>query len=302
MITESNVRTIEGFVPIWQSTQDQQRTTDEIISVFKETHRLVDEWPYYSDREGIFIKLRNEGQERPDRVYIKDIICKKGYPERAEADVLTQLERWILETDEGWVIWVSPPYPGKYPCTKIIIHQIAYEPKTLEKVILNSAIVFDASEKDTLGLLRRLFPQTEDISGLEELRSVLILPESDFDPDLLLQEISYLDENVLRAEQQISHDDLMARANYISSLISSGANPRLVAYEMQRLGLLGKFSISCPSLGTSLPFSEVIGGGFSAEDQYGSLQFTCPRCRGVNTRPYGNLISNCQHCGADVKC
>lgn len=300
MTSERNLRTIEEFVPGWRSTPDQLRTAG-IISVFKETHRLVDNWPYYSDGGGIFVWSGNEGQER-SKVYIKDVISKEGYPESIEADVLAQLENWISKTDEGSAIWVSPPYPGKYPCSKIIIHQVAYEPGTLEKVILNSAILFDASEADTLGLLHRLFPQTKDIRNLEELRSIIIFPGSDFDLNFLLQEISCLDENVLRARQQITQEDLIAGANYISGLISSDTNARLVAYEMRRLGLLGRFPISCPSLGISLPFSEFIGGVFSIEDQYGSLQFACPKCGGINTRPFGNLISNCQHCHADVRC
>lgn len=41
------------------------------------------------------------------------------------------------------------------------------------------------------------------------------------------------------------------------------------------------------------------GFGF---DSKGPLDFNCPSCNKKNTRPYGQLISNCQHCGADVRC
>ncbi len=37
-------------------------------------------------------------------------------------------------------------------------------------------------------------------------------------------------------------------------------------------------------------------------DRFGSLDFNCPSCNRKNTRPLGQLISNCQHCGADVRC
>mgnify|MGYP001594445516 CR=1 FL=1 len=45
-----------------------------------------------------------------------------------------------------------------------------------------------------------------------------------------------------------------------------------------------------------------IAGGLGMEDQYGSLEFRCDKCGGANSRPFGHLISNCQHCGADVRC
>ena len=47
-----------------------------------------------------------------------------------------------------------------------------------------------------------------------------------------------------------------------------------------------------------------IAGGLGVEDQYGSLEFKCPNpsCRATISRPFGQLISNCPHCGANVRC
>lgn len=43
--------------------------------------------------------------------------------------------------------------------------------------------------------------------------------------------------------------------------------------------------------------------GFLGEDEFGSLEFECPRCGKINVRPRGRLISRCQHCGSsDVSC
>lgn len=41
---------------------------------------------------------------------------------------------------------------------------------------------------------------------------------------------------------------------------------------------------------------------FVGSDQYGSLEFECPKCSRSNRRPKGKLIPNCQHCNASVKC
>lgn len=52
------------------------------------------------------------------------------------------------------------------------------------------------------------------------------------------------------------------------------------------------------SLGTSIGRLDSI-----VKDQYGSLEFECPKCNRINRRSYGRLIPNCQHCGsAEVGC
>ncbi|HEX6977139.1 MAG TPA: hypothetical protein VF185_02140 [Patescibacteria group bacterium] len=38
------------------------------------------------------------------------------------------------------------------------------------------------------------------------------------------------------------------------------------------------------------------------EDEYGSLNFECPYCHRINTREPHKLLSNCKHCGENVKC
>ena len=45
-----------------------------------------------------------------------------------------------------------------------------------------------------------------------------------------------------------------------------------------------------------------IFGNKTGEDKYGSLTFKCPKKGCLNTRKPGKLISNCQRCGADVRC
>jgi len=83
-------------------------------------------------------------------------------------------------------------------------------------------------------------------------------------------------------------------------LIHTGANSMQVACEMQRLGLIGEYAISCA--GGEKTLSQLIVEGVGMKDQYGPLKFICPACGAINSRPFGQLISNCQHCGADVRC
>lgn len=53
--------------------------------------------------------------------------------------------------------------------------------------------------------------------------------------------------------------------------------------------------------GTSVSSFSVSEFG-SSSDLYGSLKFDCPHCNKTNNRQKNKLISNCQHCGKDVKC
>ena len=69
--------------------------------------------------------------------------------------------------------------------------------------------------------------------------------------------------------------------------------------------------------GSSCPSMQKVAGGISLgldvyptssgilgllEDEFGSLQFECPNCGRVLTRPFGRFIENCYYCGADVSC
>jgi hypothetical protein len=64
-------------------------------------------------------------------------------------------------------------------------------------------------------------------------------------------------------------------------------------------------SSSCPSGVSGAEGSDGEGGEGSSgpgEDQFGSLQFNCPKCKRTNMRTRGKLLPRCQHCKADVTC
>jgi len=76
-------------------------------------------------------------------------------------------------------------------------------------------------------------------------------------------------------------------------MVRSKADSRAVALEMNKLELLGQYSISCPPT-----FSELLGG----IDKYGSLEFRCPHldCLKINRRQPNILLDICQHCGKPI--
>lgn len=301
-MNERNIKTVEEFVENgWRSTSPL-RLVEEIISVHNETHRITDEYPYYLGQDGLKMVTTNERGET-ETVLINDIISRNGYLGKTEGMVFDQLEDWAKNTTEGVALWISPRFAGKYPCSKIIIHNLSYEFGTLQKTINNFAILLDADDNAVLNTLHSLFPETKNYTDIEDFRSLLIKTKPDFAIANLIKAISEIDHKVLSNNQVLDKNELRKRASFISEMILNGANQRQIAYEAQRLGLLGEHSISCPSAANKMQtFAEFTTGFFGLEDQYGPLNFSCPKCGATNTRPFGSLISNCQHCGGDVTC
>ena len=51
-----------------------------------------------------------------------------------------------------------------------------------------------------------------------------------------------------------------------------------------------------------LSYVETTTMSLNHKDRYGTLKFRCPKCDVVNTRQIDQLLTNCQHCGSDVRC
>ncbi len=301
---EAPIDTVTRFGFSWQRAvaRGQRIRVEEVVSIAKETHRLTDEYPFHLDDRGLYV-LPSPGDPRnQERVYVRDQILTRGYPESAEAQVFERLEHWMKASDSGTAVWLSPAYGDKYPCSKIITHQIFYDSVNGEKICRNSAILFNAGEKEILQLVYELFPQTRGVvQNVEELRPALLFVTGKFDLQVIWEKIAILDPNVAQAKTSVSDEELMRAAKYIADLINNGVSGRQVAREMQQMGLLGRHSISCPpARGKGTAFSEMFGG--LGSDHMGSLQFECPGCHKKLVRPYGQLIPNCYYCGVSVKC
>jgi len=300
MSNAENLLTVERFTKEGWPETPHSRRIEEIISVYNETNRFTDKFTYFYDEEGFYMWGKDKDDEIPKKIHVGKIIDRESYPGTAEGEVFDKLNEWFTKNSEGWALWVVGPYPGRYPCSKIILHQIAYTSSDMQKVLRNSADLFNAPDETILGILHEFFPETRSLDDLEAMRPILITPDENFDPSKLLGKIKEVDPNALAVNRELNEKQLVERATYVSDLIDSGTNSRFITDEMQRLGLIGQHAISCAGGGKN--FSELITDGFGTEDQYGSLEFTCPSCGATNTRPSGQLISNCQHCGADVTC
>jgi hypothetical protein len=268
---ELTTNTLKRFSKTWNNTNSKSLLS-EFISISKETNREPDTYHFTIENN----KLTDPNTKRPVLDFIE---------EGVEKDVARNLEDWAIRNEEGLALWISPSLEGKYPCSKIIIHKIAYT-QNKEKVILNSVILFD----------------TEIKNPNYKRKTLYTLPDSEDNIFKILNWVKRKSKEETNFET--SSKTSLQKAKYFVDQIRMGIPHQQIIEEMKKSEFLGKNSISC-AIGVS--FSNLVESSssiyiFSGEDEYGTLEFPCPSCGATNRRPSGQLISNCQHCGKDVRC
>ena len=263
---------------------------DYIKTVYKESHRLPDEWTFLIKENGLYDSKWNS--------YIQDVVNQFPHPNlylrEVENSIIQAMDSWSISDEPGSIVWISPIYEGMYPCNKIEI--ITKWPD--QKGTNNVAINFDCSAEDCLRVAKSIFPELSELTDIEELRRSVII-NKDIDAASIIQQLSphiKVSDNIKTLTDE--------NYRYIASLAKKGYQQIFIAAEMERLGMIGDKSFSCP--GGSGGLTSVLGESSlnlnTPEDKYGSLEFTCPHCGATNTRPFGRLINNCQYCGGDVRC
>lgn len=281
---ESPVETIVRFIPSWRNT-NPERLAQEIVSSFNETHRKPDEFRY-KYKDGNLVDYQTGERVNIDR---------STYLGQKDAEFFDTLTSWVSENDSGVALWISPSYESSYPTNKITIYTI--ENTNGEKSTFNVSVLFDTPKEHTLKIASKLNDAFKSVLSPEVLRNKLFTMEETFTLVSLLELIS--------ANQYFPPTPSSEMVSYFVREIHSGRNPRSIAEEMYKNGIIGEHAVSCAGGGGAKSILEANSlvldfGGM--EDQYGSLYFSCPKCGATNMRPFGQLISNCQHCGGDVTC
>lgn len=275
---ESPVETVKKFA----KTTEWQRASVEVITsdFFCISNKTNLEWDpyYYEEKEGkMFDPVRQK--------FVKD----SAGNDQVEKSVNDQLEKWFLSHESGLAVWISPRGGNwQYPEEKIAIHRIAYKING-QKVLLCSSHQFNTRFKNPEEIRRFIF--TEDDKE-----------ESVFEIIKMLQKISQKKVGI-GARKDLKESWALAQ-NYAREYIS-GTPIETIIYHMTQTEFLGQNPIGCAGTSTLtsvLNPTETITLAFGYQDEYGSLQFACPKCGAINTRPFGHLISNCQLCGGDVRC
>lgn len=259
-----NKETVLGFIDTWR--QNPQRLHAELGSLSNETHRIPDGFHYFVSEQGLV--------DPETGALIKDVIDKESPLGQTEFRFLETLEDWAKENDEGTGLWLSAPYPGRYPCSKAIIYQLAYSWED-QKVLSNSAILFDTTATETLNLAEKI--TQKKLEDEEKLRESLIVLE---DEPTLINSLELI--NLYFQPDEVSPEKINRQISYFEEMITEGVPVYTIASEMERSGFVGKHAISCPS--GSLTFSE----------------HTLKNSQVASVSESGKYIINCGNCGTPI--
>ncbi|MDP3994940.1 MAG: hypothetical protein Q8P91_03850 [bacterium] len=243
---ESPIQTTLSFIPSWEA-QNLKRIAVELVSLHQETNRKPDTYYFELNNE----KLSDPETARPILSFISPGV---------EYKIAEDLQSWVSQNDEGLAFWISPALDGKYPCSKAIIHKIAYNLEG-KKVLLNSAILFDAFLEHPEELRRNLFT-TQD---------------SEENVSAILQWIEKVSKQ--KPKKADASPKIRQQAEYFAQKIALGIHPHSIVGEMQQAGFLGQNSISCS--GGGLLFSGYTLGHSNINNQSELCKFVrnCGKCR-----------------------
>lgn len=209
-----------------------------------------------------------------------------------EENVISQFREWFKSHDSGLAVSISPRGNGirPYPEEQLTIYRIGYKFGSMQKVLFLTSHQFNHEFKNPEEIRRFIFTENDSEKSVFEIIS-------------WLKKIS----NKPVSDDLGDYEERRQKADIYARKYVSGTPMEYLVYQMDQTRFIGANPIGCPSSGSNSNIS--ISGVFSYEnatiagvDQYGDLNFSCPSCGATNTRPHGQLISNCQHCGADVRC
>lgn len=296
---------ITPFLNTWKG-KAQEQVAEELASYSLETKRIPD--PYH-----FLISPNRELLSPTAHCRVRDVVQRTHPVGELEYQALSAIEQWAKENNEGAIAWVSPPYPGIYPTSKVIISEIELQGRT--KKLFNRALILDFDEKKCLKFAQDLSNFSLNrplLSHLDEVRaSPLILNTKGRSWICILQELIVdpaLWQKVRDGEDQKAKEEALVEARIVyQGLIDK--NLPLEDARRRILGMLGTGSASCPILlqGSAFQiFSEkslILGTSSPLErDNRGSLYFKCPHgCGRINKRVKdGPLLTNCQGCGKEI--
>lgn len=270
---------------------------EELASRVQETHRRPDPYYFLIDANGDLFSPSHQQK-------VRDIIRTEHIVGQREAQACQFISQWANQERSGAIAWVSPPYPGIYPVSKIIVSEI--ESVNGSKRLFNRAMVLDIDARQCLELGQRLarfsFHQPF-LTNPEDLRAKPIV--LDTSRNSLVSILERVIADATQIEMVRNGKDIITK----QVALAQAANVYSADYDSRSTlirGVLGDRPESCPprpisaSGGTAF---QIFSSHSLESDSMGSLYFPCPNCGAINKRPREGYVENCGFCGsAEVAC
>lgn len=299
-------RTATANIIGWRNTASPQ-FIEELASLSHETRRIPD--PYYFD-----ITPAGELFSPTKHTKIKDEVKDKtSHLGQLEYQALLSIERWAVSSNEGAIVWISPPQTDTYPVLKIIVSEIEYQDNV--KKLFNRAILLDFDEEKCMKLAWNLtsFSHNRPVfTDLDQVRATPLILDIkggswvDIFEKLIVDPALWA--MVRNGEDRgIKKETLRQAAMIQKQLFSAPTLSYSVDAVMAVSQMLGPKPGSCPpkestgstAFGVFAGSSLIVGGssGLIESDSMGSRSFPCPSCGYINKRPYEGYVESCQNPG-----
>lgn len=292
---------ITPFLSTWKDKSPEQ-VAEELASYSLETKRIPD--PYH-----FLVSESGELWSPTAQCRVRDAVLRIPPVGELEYQALTAIEQWVRVNNKGAIVWVSPPYPGIYPTSKVIISEIELEGGI--KKLFNRALILDFDEVECLKFAQDLsnFSQNRPLlSSIHEVRATpLILNTKGRSWIYILQELivdPVLWQMVRLDEDKKAKEEALIQARVVYQTLADKNMPMEDAGR-EILGMLGDKSVSCPLLAKAGTAFQVFStnslafgtSGSTESDSKGPRKFPCPACGYINTRPYEGYVPSCQNPG-----
>ncbi|HLE49022.1 MAG TPA: hypothetical protein VI819_03265 [Patescibacteria group bacterium] len=279
MITE--IRPDTASIAYSSIIKSKNQAIVETASAISESHHETDHYNYMVKGGRLWSPT--------GKCFVEDITLDG--PDRV---LFQKLQDWGNNNSSGMSVWISPPLDSKHPFTKITTYEI-WSGRILKMVKINSTLV----DVDPVEIAKNLSMYSTDPLDYEfsenSLREkLLIMLDTKNASDLI---DSYTKQNA----------SFVKYKNFIQSSksIYESHNEDPIRFAEMLEAQMGSFRLGCDTISltkSGIKSLKIEGTLNQGGDKYGSLEFSCPHCGSTNTRPYNQLIRNCQHCGEDVSC
>ncbi len=230
MLAEHPLLTTKHFIHSWRDV-DPKRLSEEIKSVFNETNRQPDPFS--------FVVRDGELVDSATNTIVN--FRRNSELEKTEGRVWDDLKKWANKSESGTSAWISPILEGVYPANKFIFYEIRYtDDMPPQKVLFSTTILFDTPKDHCLKIAQMINPLMANVKNPEFLRGQLLRIQKNFNIADILELIGKPEKDKQKTQSQET-------INYFVDQIKSGRDPELIVLEMQAKGVIGEYSISCPT-------------------------------------------------------
>lgn len=268
---------------------DKPQRIEEFASRIQETHRNPDPYYFLIDADGDLFSPSHH-------LKVRNIIRTEHPVGVREAQACHFISQWASQESSGAIAWVSPPYQGLYPVSKIIVSEI----KQINgaKRLFNRAIILDIDARQCLELGQRLTRFSfykPFLASPEDLRATPIV--LDTRRDSLVSILEYVIADTRQIDMIRNGRDIITKQ---VAIYEAGRVYSADYYSRSRLitAVLGDKPESCPpkmvSSGGQSAF-QIFSSHSVESDSHGSLYFSCPACGAINKRPREGYVESCQN-------